>query len=69
MQTYTANLNNKCLIVLVALFLLLFCNSTFASDTPDSPRLSLSVIGGVGLTQSDIKDGDLSLSNKEEDIL
>ena len=55
MQTYTASFNNKCLIVLVALVLVLFCNSTFASDTPDSPRLSLSVIGGVGLTQSDIQ--------------
>ena len=60
MQTYTASFNNKCLIVLVALFLLLFCNSTFASATPDSPRLSLSVIGGVGLTQSDIQVNDLA---------
>ena len=60
MQTYTANLNNKCLIVLVALVLVLFCNSTFASDTPDSPRLSLAVIGGVGLAQSDIQVNDLA---------
>ena len=60
MQTYTASFNNKRLIVLVALVLLLFCNSTFASDAPDSPRLSLSVLGGVGLTQSDIEVNDLS---------
>jgi hypothetical protein len=60
MQTYTASFNNKRLIVLVALVLVLFCNSTFASDTPDSPRLSLSVIGGVGLTQSDIQVNDLT---------
>jgi len=60
MQTYITSFNNKYPIVLVALFLLFFGNSTFASDTPDSPRLSLSVLGGVGLTQSDIQVNDLT---------
>ena len=59
-QTYIASFNNRRLIVLVTLFLVLFCNSTFASDTPDSPRLSLSVIAGVGLTESNIQVNDLA---------
>ena len=60
MQTYTASFNNQCLIVLVTLVLVLFCKSSFASDTSDSPRLSLAVISGVGLAQSDIQVNDLA---------
>ena len=60
MQDYLKNLRNRLLKILMIFLLGLFCNLTFASDTKDSPKFSLSLIGGAGLSKTDIKVRDLS---------
>ena len=60
MQGYQKNLRNRFLKILMIFLLGLFCNSTLANDTKDSPKFSLSLIGGAGLSKTDIKVRDLS---------
>jgi len=60
MQGYQKNLRNRFLKILMIFLLGLFCNSTLANDTKDSPKFSLSLLGGAGLSKTDIKVRDLS---------